>query len=167
MEAERIAEIEALLAKKSSYAEGLLKYDDNFWAVELPTLCKMATAHLSAGWRPISEVPLETLNANLGIEGDDWTDWLLLWVPDTHGGFPIVGSLESGEWIWRDAERACGTIETPPTYFMSLPQPPTLAVTPEKADESSHPNAESSSTPNLSHNFSAAGSSMPDRASVE
>ena len=72
-------------------------------------------------WQPIETVPVIT---DFGT-GCEWTEeWFLLFVPDEYGGMMIVGSLEADEWIYRDAERACGALHEKPTHWMPLPPPP-------------------------------------------
>jgi hypothetical protein len=69
-------------------------------------------------WQPISTAPFEY------VHGQRWLEWCLLWIPDEHGGFPVVGGMDAEQWLFRDDERACGEIQTEPTHFMPLPQPP-------------------------------------------
>ena len=57
-------------------------------------------------------------------DGVQDTDWRLLWVPDEHGGLPIVGCMDAETWIYRDDERACGQLIKLPTHWMPLPPPP-------------------------------------------
>ena len=75
-----------------------------------------ARAALSGADAPSPWRPIET-----GVQD---TDWRLLWVPDEHGGLPIVGCMDAETWIYRDDERACGYLTKLPSHWMPLPPPP-------------------------------------------
>lgn len=76
-------------------------------------------------WRPISSAPFEMVSPSGRPEdADPWLDWCLLWVPDEHGGVEIVGGMDAGMWLERDADRCCGELERAPTYWMPLPAKP-------------------------------------------
>ena len=72
-----------------------------------------------AGWQPIETAPFET--DDLGCR---WLTWCLLWVPDEHGGLPVVGGMDADMWLWRVDDRSCGNFEMPPTHWRPLPPPP-------------------------------------------
>lgn len=76
-------------------------------------------------WRPIWTAPFEMVSPSGKPEdADPWLTWSLLWIPDRFGGFPIVGGMDAGMWLYRDDTRACGEMEVDPTHWMPLPEPP-------------------------------------------
>ena len=82
---------------------------------------------MSDPWQPISTAPFDMVSPSGREEdADPWLDWCLLWIPDAHGGLPIVGGMDAGIWLYRDAQRACGEIEINPTHWMPQPEPPSM-----------------------------------------
>ena len=76
-------------------------------------------------WRDIKTAPVDMVSPSGRAEdADPWIDWCLLWIPDKHGGLPIVGGMDAGTWLYRDEERRCGEIQTPPTHYMPIPAAP-------------------------------------------
>lgn len=73
-----------------------------------------------ADWQPIKTAPF-TMDNSTGLR---WLKWCLLFVPDEYGGYEIIGDMEGGEWLWRDDERCCAPLLTPPTHWMPLPEAP-------------------------------------------
>jgi hypothetical protein len=73
-------------------------------------------------WKLIDSAPFEDIFYAPG-ESAKWLKFCLLGRRDKYGWIEWVGGMDSGMWLIRDDNRACGDCAEP-THWAPLPPPP-------------------------------------------